>query len=278
MIGQDKMEKEIEEAVNAGFPRAVAFIGEKGCGKHSLSEELSNKLGTVIRDSTGDLDSSLLFSAEQGTVSSPVMYRFDVSASSGIAPQKQNMLLKFMEDPFPGSYVVLLGTSEDDLIPAVRTRCRIFRFGQYDSATLAQFVPYGFQNREYAEKILKTPGNLLMTDYRSFAEAEEMADRLFDRKTKVPLPDLLQWSDHAFNYGTGSGKPESYIFARMVEDLLLKNIASSSEEWYNKLSLGTDYFRNDVLHANRSSEVYIVRRYMILLENIKEDMNDITEH
>jgi DNA polymerase-3 subunit delta' len=49
----------------------------------------------------------------------------------------QNALLKTLEEPPPGVTIILVATSEEDLLPTIRSRCQIIRFGPLDEAFVA---------------------------------------------------------------------------------------------------------------------------------------------
>lgn len=265
MIGQKALADEIGSCLSSGFPRASALVGEAGCGKHTAARLISEKLGASLRDITGDLDSGLLFSAEQGNTDMPMTYMFDASAGSAAAMQRQNLMLKFLEEPYPNSYVIVLCSSDGDLIPAVRSRCRLFRFRQYSMQELSQFVPKDCLDASYAEQILRTPGRLMSTDYASFDGVRSMAGKILDRSPSLSLPGLLRWSDTAFSYGDGSGRPESCLFARMIQHGIVEKLANGADSWYNRLSSETAGFEAAVCHVSGISERYLVQRYLIAL-------------
>jgi DNA polymerase-3 subunit delta' len=52
----------------------------------------------------------------------------------------QNALLKTLEEPPPGTYIVLVTTREDRLLPTIRSRCQRVAFGPLDESAMAAWI------------------------------------------------------------------------------------------------------------------------------------------
>lgn len=52
----------------------------------------------------------------------------------------QNALLKTLEEPTPGTYLVLVTSSEHRLLPTIRSRCQRVAFGPLDDAAVARWL------------------------------------------------------------------------------------------------------------------------------------------
>ena len=52
----------------------------------------------------------------------------------------QNALLKTLEEPSPGTYIVLVTTHEDELLPTIRSRCQRVPFGRLDDAVIERWL------------------------------------------------------------------------------------------------------------------------------------------
>jgi len=52
----------------------------------------------------------------------------------------QNALLKTLEEPPPGTYIILVTTREDRLLPTIRSRCQRVPFGPLDDASMARWL------------------------------------------------------------------------------------------------------------------------------------------
>ena len=55
-------------------------------------------------------------------------------------PEGANCLLKTLEEPPPGSLMILIGTSEQKQLPTIRSRCQKLRFGALPETTVARLL------------------------------------------------------------------------------------------------------------------------------------------
>lgn len=65
----------------------------------------------------------------------------------------QNALLKTLEEPTPGTYLVLVTSSEHRLLPTIRSRCQRVAFGALDDAAVARWL--GEHHAELDEQTAK---------------------------------------------------------------------------------------------------------------------------
>ncbi|MSR40881.1 MAG: AAA family ATPase [Phycisphaerales bacterium] len=65
----------------------------------------------------------------------------------------QNALLKTLEEPPPGTYIVLCTTQEDRLLPTIRSRCQRVGFSPLDRESMHQWMERGAIAGEHAEWI-----------------------------------------------------------------------------------------------------------------------------
>jgi DNA polymerase-3 subunit delta' len=82
-----------------------------------------------------------------------------------------NCLLKTLEEPPPGSVLILIGTSPDRQLPTIRSRAQIVPFGALDDATVARLL--------LANELVSDPqqaGKLAGFAGGSLARAAELAD------------------------------------------------------------------------------------------------------
>ena len=52
----------------------------------------------------------------------------------------QNALLKTMEEPPPNTWIVLVTTREDRLLPTIRSRCQLVGFSPLDTASMSKWI------------------------------------------------------------------------------------------------------------------------------------------
>ena len=120
IIGQDKLLANIDRLSIENFPRTLLLVGEVGSGKHLLCSYIQNKLSFPLIDITTSLS---LETIEQAMLRvEPVIYLID---TQNISIKEENVILKFLEEPLKNTYIVLLCTSTNLLLPTVVNRCQI---------------------------------------------------------------------------------------------------------------------------------------------------------
>jgi len=74
---------------------------------------------------------------------SPVMNHnkvFVIDEAELMAMQGQNALLKTLEEPSPGTFFVLVSSSDSKLLPTIRSRCQRVAFGTLDDSVIARWL------------------------------------------------------------------------------------------------------------------------------------------
>ena len=75
---------------------------------------------------------------------------FIVDEAELLNPTGQNALLKTLEEPTPGTYLVLVTASEHRLLPTIRSRCQRVAFGPLEDAAVGRWL--GEQHGELDEQ------------------------------------------------------------------------------------------------------------------------------
>lgn len=65
---------------------------------------------------------------------------FIVDEAELLNPTGQNALLKTLEEPTPGTYLILVTSSEHRLLPTIRSRCQRVAFGPLDDTAVARWL------------------------------------------------------------------------------------------------------------------------------------------
>jgi DNA polymerase III subunit delta' len=65
---------------------------------------------------------------------------FIIDEAELLAPVGQNILLKTLEEPPPDTYLILVTSREDALLPTIRSRCQRVGFGPLDDAIINDWV------------------------------------------------------------------------------------------------------------------------------------------
>lgn len=192
MIGQKRLLEAIDSAISNGFPHSFILLGKEGCGKTTLLNEISSKLGIDV----ADLDGKLTFDEIDRCLMSPEphIYRID---STGMTQKEQNSLLKFLEEPSDTAYIAIECRNSSELLETVLNRCMIFEFDSYTEEELA-----GFGDKRLAS-FCTTPGMMSSMSMDIIDELGSMAEKLLhkDIAKKASLANTLSIKDKANAYG-----------------------------------------------------------------------------
>jgi len=65
---------------------------------------------------------------------------FIVDEADSMNDEASNALLKTLEEPAPTSYIILITSRPDSLLPTIRSRCQTIRFAPVETDTIEQFL------------------------------------------------------------------------------------------------------------------------------------------
>lgn len=185
MVGQEKLINSLNELIqNNKFPRTLLLVGEEGCGKHTLSSELSNIMNLTINDITELLSSELI--DEIYLKPTPAIYLIN---SDDITIREQNMILKFIEEPLKNAYIFLLSTSTRKLLPTIINRCQPYYFEAYSEKELKSFLTDNIDQRVL--ELCTTPGMILQAQQQSSSEMYNLAESIFLNIHKASYSNAL---------------------------------------------------------------------------------------
>lgn len=172
IIGQDKAIEILKRFIKSReIVNSYAFYGPKGCGKKTTAfafaqslncNNLKNFDSCGICDSCKkiekgiyedvslfiskkvkgfDIDSAKEVKEWVSLKSSKSEYKIAIiEASDGITIEAENCLLKTLEDPPPNSCIIILATSQNQLIPTVNSRCVPIYFKQLSEKDLKKIL------------------------------------------------------------------------------------------------------------------------------------------
>ena len=142
MIGQETIKSRllISKSVS-NLPNSMLFLGDYGCGKHTLASELSSHYGLPLLD----ISKNISYESIEEIYLNPTQAFYLINMDA-ISERQQTALLKFIEEPLPNSFVVLLSSSKNNLLETIINRCVSYEFKPYTKEELIQFDKYPDNN------------------------------------------------------------------------------------------------------------------------------------
>ncbi|MHB9071159.1 MAG: DNA polymerase III subunit [Sedimentisphaerales bacterium] len=135
---------------------------------------------------------------------------FVISESERLNTASQNALLKVLEEPPGRSFIILLCTKLDNLLPTTKSRCQIIQFGSLSDEKIIAHLVAGGINREQAKFWAGfTEGSIGQAELfsqlePSFYDVKKQAVRRFADLKITDAVDFAQWIS-----STASGLTES---------------------------------------------------------------------
>lgn len=135
---------------------------------------------------------------------------FVISESERLNTASQNALLKVLEEPPGRSFIILLCTKLDNLLPTTKSRCQIIQFGSLSDEKIIAHLVAGGINREQAKFWAGfTEGSIGQAELfsqlePSFYDIKKQAVRRFADLKITDAVDFAQWIS-----STASGLTES---------------------------------------------------------------------
>lgn len=229
MVGQKNLLSKIHSYTIDTFPHSSLLIGETGCGKHTLVQEIAND---VLNIPFVDITSCLSWEVIDNIYKSvnPTIYIIDLSK---ITENQQNAALKFVEEPCASAFVILLAEDTNLILNTILNRCIIFTFEAYTKEELSQFVPEGVDSKLLLDMVT-SPGKLKSCNPQILDATIEYANRIATRIGEASYPNMLSISSK-INYKDEYDKFDFEILLRSLDNALLSHYLEDRDVKYYKL-------------------------------------------
>lgn len=252
MIGQLQLQEHLAKYSLNTLPRNLFFIGEKGCGKHTLVQELANKfkLPTVMIDPS--IDGDTLIDYQQFPIKR--MYLIDLTKFTA---SQQNKLLKFIEEPSDTVYISLIAESEINILNTITNRCIKYYFSPY---TLSQLQSLNWLSTEVDElvyKVCKTPGQVLAADSTSIHQLENLCNTIIQKINLATFENTLSIAAQ-INYKEEYDKYDFYLFFNMLIYCAFEDYKKTNSNQSLKIYLFTIKFKEQELNKIIVKENFIL--------------------
>ena len=184
MVGQQRLIENLTHYEINTFPHSLLLFGDAGSGKHTfICEYISPLLTFPIVDITSEINIetiNTIILSSQATI-----YIIDCDK---ISTREQNILLKFLEEPTPNAYIILLSTNTNLIIDTVLNRCQIWTMDKYSDEELLQFT----QNASLLS-IARTPGRVKLFEQVNVVAIQEYLTNNPNTNLTNTEKDDLNW-------------------------------------------------------------------------------------
>ena len=257
MIGQLKLLKEIDSYNIDSFPHSSLFIGESGCGKHTIIEYLSKKLNLEILDITDTISLDTILNINIETKS--YIYLIDLCK---IVEKKQNIILKFLEDFPSNAFICLICENRNDVIDTVYNRCVTFKFDEYSKDELSSFIS-DKENQDLILEVCKTPGQIKNINTKTIQDTLDLCNKIVEKLSVANYYNTLSILGK-LNCSDKYDKIDVFVFLNVLEKTILKSYINNND---NKLVRMFDCIES---HKRTMISYRVNREYVI--ENLLTEL------
>ncbi|MEO2083850.1 MAG: DNA polymerase III subunit [Desulfurobacteriaceae bacterium] len=246
IVGHSRQIKLIKELIERGeFPQSSIFSGVEGVGKKLVAVESLKLI------SGSDLEVRVIGSEKPATIEEVreltewLFLRPTEGKAKGVVidnaeemrSEASNALLKTLEEPPGYAYIILVTRNENALLPTIRSRCRIFRFGRLTDSNVEFILKK--QGIKPDRKIIKLSGGsaglaLKLHESQVPQLIEELSRLLKQRKV---LPVLSEFTPKFSKVS----REEARLFLDALENLVRER--GTFDRWEEAINRGRLYLK-----------------------------------
>lgn len=164
MIGQKNLLNNLEQIISAGtFPRFSILTGPKGCGKHTVSKWIAEKLGItpyILPDVKVDTIRHAIEVSYKAV--NPTLYMIYDADNMSVAAK--NVLLKVTEEPPNNAYFIMTVENMDLVLDTIRSRATIYLLDNYSSVEIKEYAERNYKSTQdeldIIDELCEYPGDV----------------------------------------------------------------------------------------------------------------------
>jgi DNA polymerase III delta prime subunit len=253
MTGQLNLISKIKAYDINSFPHTLLLIGDRGCGKHHLVNEIISKhLNLDVIDITENISFDYILDIQLKSI--PYIYLINTSL---LTEKQQNIILKFIEEPLSNSYIILLSEDKNSLLDTIINRCIIYQFEPYTEEELSSFISFTDEHiKSLSLKIATTPGQLISTDEDKMKRLQTLCTKIITKMKDASYPNSLKVVNE-LNYKEDSTKLDINMFFNALLIGLHGDYVNNKNELSLKLFYKTAEYKNKLLTPKINKEVFM---------------------
>ena len=194
-----------------------------------------------------------------------------------LTEKKENVLLKFLEEPVKNSFITILCEAPQQLLPTIINRCRRWDLAKYSKSDLSQFLddPNGIKAPILLDDVANTPGQIIEFQKQDLTNIIGLCNTIIDKIAGANCQNTLTITNKiAFNH-----EEEKYDFDCFVRCMLYSIRKRIVEN--NSLQNSLAFVRTKQLESDRYIHninlINLFNTYLIDMKGIYEGRGHIVE-
>ena len=213
MIGQNRLQTTLRNFGFSRLPQTILLVGEKGSGKHTLVKEMASFYKVNLIDLTDSVDLNTLLKVSERMTRTFYLFNLD-----DLDERRQNVLLKFLEEPVATAYIFLLSSDTSFVLPTVLSRCVRYDFEKYTREQLKGFIQ---SNDERPLDLCETPGQVMTFNKYTVDDLYDLCDKIITMLPKASIGSTLN-IENKINFSDDYDKIDFDILLNTLEIRILK--------------------------------------------------------
>jgi len=259
MVGQTNLINKLKSYTLQTLPHTLLLLGENGCGKHTLCNELSQYYNINLIDITDNITLETIENIYLNVF--PSFYLVDMTK---VNEKQQNMLLKLIEEPNNLTYIILLSENKLNLLNTIINRCMVYNFDNYNIEELKQFTK---ETDERLFQLCSTPGQIKIMNVQKLDELYNLCEAIITKISLASFPNTLTIANK-INYKEDFDKFDFNLFFKALINKcynLYKN-NQTNKNIYD--CINTYYKKSKDFRLNKN---YLIQSMLINLWNLSKN-------
>lgn len=216
--------------------RSNIIVGKIGSGKHLLVTKLGEKLNLPVYDLTDKISLDEL----NEFMLNPTV-KICLINGDDITVKEQNELLKFIEEPSSTTFIYIVCSNLNYILPTVKNRCIITYIPEYSYEELLTFC----SNVE-SLKFFDTPGLIKKAEKYDLMNLIAYIDKIITSTGRANYSNVLSIKSKIFNLFPGLDK-DINIFVLIFKKLLIDKIKLDGNPLLQREFICIDSFSKDLM-------------------------------
>ena len=246
VVGHSKQISILKSLISSKrFPSSSLFVGPEGVGKKLIATEVlklltenplsirilgEEKPSTIeeIREASAWLFTKPSSGKGKGLI---------IDNADEMRSEAANALLKTLEEPPDYGFIVLIAKNEEAVLPTLRSRCRVFRFGKLSDSNIEYLLEkLGLKPDKRVVKL--SNGSAGMAVRLSESQVPELIKEFINlMKSKDKLKGIISFSS---NFSKLS-REETLLFLNALENLLSQK--DTVLMWFEAIQKGREFLK-----------------------------------